>query len=485
MHHRPDAALFLVALAIWIGAAGVGLLDSRYLVLALPVSVWLIGWHRSLAAILITALIIGGLLLYIRQRGLSESVITSNLDHKSSIEMVASVRSDPVLGQPKNQGGYIKPASTTALVSAISFTIAHHLYQTHLPIRLTTSQQVHWLPGSVVSCQGVVYSTAEQRVAALFAVRGECTLIHGASSIGRLAGVIRSDFRSASARIGGDAGALIPGLVLGDTSLESQSFKGEMLAAGLTHLTAVSGENFAIIAAFMLWFLQWFVRSLRARLLINSLVLIGFIFLVRPSPSVLRATVMVATLMIAQYRGSRSSPLPALGLAIAFLIIIDPFEAIDPGFALSVAATAGILIGQKPIAQYLNRFIHSPQLCQLLAIPIAANALCLPVTIAISGQFSLFSLPSNILVEPAIAPITIVGFAAALLAPLAPHLAYLLVASQRFFSEWICQIAHLGKAIPVLLLPKGWAGAVVGVAGLAILLILGLALRALRFERIR
>ncbi len=50
-----------------------------------------------------------------------------------------------------------------------------------------------------------------------------------------------------------------------------------MLLTGLTHLTAVSGENFAIIAAFMLWFLQWIVPNLRARLLINAVVLLCFI----------------------------------------------------------------------------------------------------------------------------------------------------------------------------------------------------------------
>ncbi|MEJ0014298.1 MAG: ComEC/Rec2 family competence protein [Actinomycetota bacterium] len=64
---------------------------------------------------------------------------------------------------------------------------------------------------------------------------------------------------------------------MGDTSLESHSFVNDMLLTGLTHLTAVSGENFAIIAAFMLWFLQWIVPNLRARLLINAVVLLCFI----------------------------------------------------------------------------------------------------------------------------------------------------------------------------------------------------------------
>lgn len=160
--------------------------------------------------------------------------------------------------------------------------------------------------------------------------------------------------------------------------------------------------------------------------------------------------------------------MPALGLAIALLIFLDPFEATDPGFALSVAATAGILLGQKPVASSLNRFIRSQKLCELLAIPLAANLLCVPVTIALSGQFSVMSIPSNIFVEPAIAPITIIGFIAALITPVLPTVGYLLALSQKYFAGWICLVAHVSSLVPVIPLPRGWAGAGVGISAIAI-----------------
>jgi len=464
-----DLQLFVVAAALWLGAATVGLVSHQYLVLALPLCAWLIGWHRAVATILILALICGGLLMAIRHRALSQTVISPYVDQKITLSVTGSVRSDPVLGQPKNESGYIKPATTTALVSSIAWSVRGSQTFAHFPIRITTSQQVHWLPGSVIRCSGIVYSTAEKRVAALFVVRGQCTLIHGAGWIGRTAGRVRSDFRSVSSRVGGDAGALIPGLVLGDTSLESHAFTQKMLSAGLTHLTAVSGENFAILAAAIMWLLQWCVRRINMRHAINIIILIGFIIVVRPSPSVLRATVMVGVMLLAQIRGSRSSALPALAVAIAFLIFMDPFEATDPGFALSVAATAGILIGQTPIAHWLSRYIHKPRLCELLAIPLAANLLCVPVTIAISGQFSIMSLPSNILVEPAIAPITIVGFLAAVITPLWSGFGYLLVLSQKPFSWWIVEIADQSARVPVIALSKGWAGAGVGLSAMTLL----------------
>ena len=396
-------------------------------------------------------------------RALETSVVAPVLDKKISVSIVASITTDPKLGEPKQMVGYIKPATTTALISVISIRIGKVTYPTHLPLRITTVQSLSVLPGAVISCGGILYSTPEKRVAGLFAEHGAITILHGPGSIGRVTGVIRSDFRAVSMRVGGASGALIPGLVLGDTSLETHTFVNDMLLSGLTHLTAVSGENFAIIAAFMLWLLQWIISNLRIRLIICALVLVGFIFLVRPSPSVLRASVMVSVLLIAKARGVRSSAMAALGLAISLLILMDPFEATDPGFALSVAATAGILLLFEPVTRWLQRFMRYRRLSELLAISISANLICTPLTIAISGQFSIMSLPSNFLVEPVVAPITIVGFLGALIAPFAANLSYLLTLTQKPASAVVVWVATNFAKVPVIHLDKGFKGGAVGI----------------------
>ena len=405
----------------------------------------------------------GAGLMALHERALETSIIAPLLDKKISVQITAEVVTDPKRGEPKQMLGYIKPATTTAVVSVITILIKKVRYQTHVPVRFTTAQHFTDLPGSVISCAGILYSTSEKRVAGLFAERGSITQMHGAGSVGRVTGAIRRDFRSVALRVGGASGALIPGLVLGDTSLETHAFVNEMLLSGLTHLTAVSGENFAIIAAFILWLLQWVFPHLRARLLITAIVLLGFILLVRPSPSVLRATVMVGVLLIAKARGVRSSALAALGLAISLLILMDPFEATDPGFALSVAATAGILLLFDPVATWLVRFVRYRKLAELLAISISANLICTPLTIAISGQFSIMSLPSNFFVEPVVAPITIVGFIAALIAPFWANFSYLLTLSQKPFSAVIVWVATNFAKVPVVHLSKGFEGGSIGV----------------------
>lgn len=405
----------------------------------------------------------GAGLMALHERALETSIIAPLLDKKISVQITAEVVTDPKRGEPKQMLGYIKPATTTAVVSVITILIKKVRYKTHVPVRLTTAQHFAELPGSVISCAGILYSTSEKRVAGLFAERGPITQVHDAGSVGRVTGAIRRDFRSVALRVGGASGALIPGLVLGDTSLETHAFVNEMLLSGLTHLTAVSGENFAIIAAFILWLLQWVFPNLRARLLITAIVLLGFILLVRPSPSVLRATVMVSVLLIAKARGVRSSALAALGLAISLLILMDPFEATDPGFALSVAATAGILLLFDPVATWLVRYVRHRKLAELLAISISANLICTPLTIAISGQFSIMSLPSNFFVEPVVAPITIVGFIAALIAPFWANFSYLLTLSQKPFSTVIVWVATNFAKVPVVHLSKGFEGGSIGV----------------------
>ena len=132
-------------------------------------------------------------------------------------------------------------------------------------------------------------------------------------------------------------------MVLGDTSLQSNDFKEQMQKVGLSHLTAVSGANFVLVASFLLWCLQFIIKRIKHRLIIVLIVLFLFIFLVRPTPSVLRAAVMTLVILIARYRGESTKGIASLGAAITLLILLDPFQSIDPGFALSVLATAGIL----------------------------------------------------------------------------------------------------------------------------------------------
>ena len=357
----------------------------------------------------------------------------------------------------------------TALASISIIRIAGVSRSIRLPIRLTSSKEIRLIPGEKFTVTGVAFPTAERRVAALIATTGNFRKLSQANYLQRVSAKIRDAFRKSAISVGGAGGALIPGLVIGDTSLEEPTFAVNMRRVGLSHLTAVSGANFAIIAAFLLWLSQWVFKRVRSRLILTSLVLIGFIFLVRPSPSVLRASVMSAVILIAKARGIKADSIPSLGLAIAFLILMDPFQAIDPGFALSVAATAGILLLAPKLEIYLGEKFGHEKFAELIAIPLSATIMCTPVILAISGLFSLVSIPANILAEPVVAPITVIGFIAAIVSPITPGISHLLLVLIKPLAQLIVWISNFASGLPVLILPKSYLGA--GIALLVIALV--------------
>ena len=287
-----------------------------------------------------------------------------------------------------------------------------------------------YLPSVKFKTSGKLLESKEPRVAALFVSWQKFHPTSSANWWQRKLGGIRSGLSSASK----DA-PLIPGMVLGDTSLQSADFSNAMRRSGLTHLTAVSGANFAIISSFLLWLMQFLIRRINFRLLATSIVLIAFIGLVRPSPSVLRAAAMAAVVIFARSHRERSDSIPSLGFAVAIVVIADPWQSRDPGFALSVLATAGLLL-IAPKLKFPKGF----------AEPIAASILCAPIIVALSGYLSITSIIANVLVAPLVAPVTILGFIASLLPPLAP----MLIPIAKIPAGLITKIAFTAADFPVI-----------------------------------
>lgn len=387
------------------------------------------------------ALLIGSGVMSLRLAALGNSTIQNY--QGSTTEVVLQLSTDPVRVKPKVFGDNFAPTSFSFLGQALLVDQKHRM---RIPVRIiaATKSVKGLLPGQKIVVQAKVVKSKERRVAALLIVGKKVTVISEASEWARLLAHIRQGLRVASGT--GDAGALIPGMVIGDTSKQSEEFKNEMRRSGLTHLVAVSGANFAIVSAFVLWGMQFIFRRTNYRLFATAVALAAFIALVRPSPSVLRAAAMAAVLLAAHASRRGRDSLPALGFAIAAVVLLDPFQARDPGFALSVLATAGLLLLAPRIKP------------TILAAPIAAMVFCSPIIIALSGYISPMSVLANVLAAPAVTPITIVGFIAALIAPITPFGAQLLVSLIKPFAFWITAIAEWTARFPVFTLRTGLYG---------------------------
>ncbi|MEG2778090.1 MAG: ComEC/Rec2 family competence protein, partial [Aurantimicrobium sp.] len=128
-----------------------------------------------------------------------------------------------------------------------------------------------------------------------------------------------------------------------------------MKTVSLTHITAVSGANIAVVTASVMAIAALCGAGRRVRLVIAVCALVAFVILVTPQPSVLRAAVMAVVVMIALFSGRPGSGIPLLAFATLLMLMWNPWWAIDYGFILSVSATAGLLLFSGPLASSLNR----------------------------------------------------------------------------------------------------------------------------------
>jgi competence protein ComEC len=436
-------------------------------------------------SILLIALLVGGSAISIRQAALTNQLVVSNFNQKVTISAV--IRSDPIVRIGKVRGSAKLPDQQSFLISVNK--LAN--YNVKLPMRLQAPIGQKYLLGQQFIAEVKLVKSKERKVAALAVATSELILTEQPNYLITVTNKIRAAFRVLIPA--GDAGSLIPGLILGDTSLQSPEFTTQMRRVGFSHLTAVSGANFALVAGFILWLMQFFLKKLKTRLWVTGFVLLFFIILVRPTPSVLRAAVMALVLLIAKYRGDRSLGLPALGAAIATLILLDPFQAIDPGFALSVLATAGILLLAPKLTEVLAGKLRWRVAAEAVAIPISATIFCTPVIVALSGQLSLITIVANVLASPVIAPITVIGFIAAIFASVIPAISALLISATLPLATWIVWLCDTGSNFPVLqfssfifflmlLLVLGFI--VIGKKWRVLLVITGLILGQLTFTRV-
>ena len=288
---------------------------------------------------------------------------------------------------------------------------------------------------------------------------------------------LRSSFAAASAVLPGDGAALLPGLAIGDTSAVSEKLDAEMKAASLSHLTAVSGSNCAIVVGLIVLLGRTIGLSRTARTVAALVVLAAFVILVTPEPSVMRAAVMAAIVLLALASGRPVRGLPVLALAVIVLLAGDPWLARDYGFALSVLATGGLLLLAAPIARLLERWMPLP-LATVIAVPLAAQVCCQPVLILLQPSLPTYGVLANVLAEPAAPAATVIGLLACVTLPLVPWLGQALVTLSWLPASWIAAVATFFAGLPLVALP--WPAGLLGLGALAMITVLGI--MALRYR---
>lgn len=281
----------------------------------------------------------------------------------------------------------------------------------------------------------------------------DIAIVHAAGSVDRVAERMRQGLQASLPATPAGGSALVAGLATGDEEAMAPALVDDMRASGLAHLTAVSGGNVAIVVGAVLA-LAWILRLpmiVRIALALGSLAF--YVILVHPQPSVLRAGVMGAVVVVSLLIGGRRPGPSVLATAVLVLVIIVPSLALSWGFALSVAATGGIVMLAPHIRARIEQLDYGGRLPKPITIAgsltLSAQLATAPVLIAMGVSVGIAAVPANLLAMPVVPIVTITGLLAAIfgavpvLAPLAQFIALI----GAWVAEWIAQLAQFAGGI--------------------------------------
>lgn len=205
----------------------------------------------------------------------------------------------------------------------------------------------------------------------------------------------------------------------------------------------------------MFWLTALCGGGRRTRVIVAAAALSGFVVLVTPEPSVIRAGVMAGVAMMAVMLGRPSAGAGLLALSAAGILLVDPWLAANAGFALSVVASGALILLAPHLARGMRRWLPA-SLALAIAVPLAAQLACGPIIALFADQQSLVGLAANLLAAPAAPVATVIGMLACLAAPI-PPLADLLAASAWLPSSWIAATAEVSSTVPLaqIVMPAG------------------------------
>jgi len=172
---------------------------------------------------------------------------------------------------------------------------------------------------------------------------------------------------------------MVRALVLGQTSELPVSWRRGLRAAGLSHLVALSGLHVGLLAAGGL--LLCAGAALRVRLIVVTVLLLFYLVVAGPRPSLMRACLMFAAVGAAWLIKRPPVPINTLAAVATMMVLVSPTVVKDVGFQLTVSATAGILLLSPGFEQRWSSIPKS--LLTPLSVSVAAHLGALPWSLPI------------------------------------------------------------------------------------------------------
>ena len=404
----------------------------------------------------------------LRTTAVHESPVAALAQQEAEVSVRLVTTSDPVLRQGQF-GDYVVLHARAE--SVVGRAVRHGV---RVPVLVVADARWRHLPlGSTVQAQGRLQPPRTRDLSGVLSPRGPPDVVARPGPLFRGADALRASVRRSAAGHGAGPSALVPGLVDGDDAGMPNELTDDFRATGLTHLLAVSGTNLTLVVGSVLLLARWAGVRARGLVVVGVIGVVGFVLLARAEPSVLRAAVMGSVALVGMGTQGRARAGRALGAAVLVLLLLDPWLAQSPGFALSALATAGILWlapgWRDRMARWLPLWV-----AEAVSVPLAAQLACTPLVAALSGQVSLVAVFANLAAAPVVGPATVLGLAGGALGLVLPVLGRVVATPAVWCAEWLVAVAVHGTALPVATV--GWSATPVGLVLLTVVCLFGILL---------
>jgi competence protein ComEC len=246
----------------------------------------------------------------------------------------------------------------------------------------------------------------------------------------------------------GERRHLLVGIVLGDDSEVPEALRDRFRSSGLYHLLAVSGQNVALVAAGVLG-AAWLLGLSRFVAELGALAAIGaYVLAVGAQPSVVRAGVAGALGSLAWLTARGRDRWYFVLLGAFVLLAWNPYDILDAGFQLSFAAVGAIFILAPRIHRMLEGYPLPGAARGVTAVSAACGVTTAPILCLQFGSVPLYTVPANVLAEPAMPPLLLFSFVAAMLHPVSAGAAAAPAWLAGWCASYIAACARLVGGLP-------------------------------------
>lgn len=344
----------------------------------------------------------------------------------------------------------MKEGRTTALIEVISLrnefdsiAVAGKSYLTIFPDKRSKEVPKKLIYGSILSFRGILQEPSADGNPGEFSYKEYLALndIHAVTAVFGYSNISVSEsrqpdwffeeiifpsknfiVRTITTVMKGDEANFLIGLLLGDRTDISVEIKKAFTNTGTIHVLAVSGSHVILVVSIIFVVLGLLRFPNKPKILLTLLALLFYTFLTGATPSIVRASVMTAIVLIGKYVEQKTDPYNVLGLSAVIMLLYDPKQLFDVGFQLSFSAVFSMVYFYpklnavvKRIPEPLEEFRIITPVWQLFAVSLAAQIGTIPFTAYYFGKVSLISVVANLFVVPLVGIIVTIGLTGSLL----------------------------------------------------------------------